>query len=103
MRPALPPRCRSLIDVGSGMGGIDIMLQQHYGEECVVHLVDGLSDPPYHTVRADEKTFSNEQATRGFWFENGAYLTSVLDAAKREKFEPVEADLIISLFSWCFH
>lgn len=103
MKPALPPRCRSLIDIGSGMGGIDILLQRYYGEECEVYLVDGLSDPPYHTVRADEKTFSNEQATRGFWFANEAHLTQVLDAAKRAEFQPIRADLIVSLFSWCFH
>ena len=101
--PALPPRCRSLIDLGCGVGGVSLELQRFYGLECQVCLVDGVNDPPFHETRADEKTFCNERATRSFWFDNGGHIHLFLDAAQRKTFKPQPSDLIVSFFSWCFH
>ena len=106
MQPVLPLMARRVLDVGSGLGGISIFLKRYYsagrgGSEA--HLLDGKDDPPYHTQRGDDRTFSNEEAARDFWQVNDTKLDGYHDASQRGGLEPFECDLVISLFSWCFH
>lgn len=90
MRPHLPPHCKKILDIGGGMGGIDILLAMHYGAR--VTIIDGIDDPPI--VEAHRKSFSSARAAREFLNANGVEVD----------FEPKgKYDLVISLRAWCFH
>ena len=94
----LPERISTLLDIGSGLGGIDIYLQRHFG--CAAHLLDGVNDSPDATDYADGKSFNSEAVTRDFWAANDARLTRYHNPAQ---LKPFRCDVILSLFSWCFH
>lgn len=100
--PHLPDRCNALVDVGSGLGGIDILLARHYretqGHEPLVFLLDGEHDAPQ--MRAHNVTFSNLEAARDLFAFNRVQLPlsgNTLQKSCRQ------CDLILSLQAWCFH
>jgi hypothetical protein len=95
----LPERCDAVLDVGGGMGGINILLNAHYGGNLIVALLDGADDPPSVTKHAE--TFSNYRVARNFLQINGVENTMAISTAR--PFAPNFFDLVISLKSWCFH
>lgn len=100
--PHLPKDCRAILDVGGGMGGIDLMLAHHYGEHCEITILDGIADPP--SVDKHAETFSNAEAAREFLELNGIARrrVSFIDA-NAELRAPHFYDLVVSLKAWCFH
>lgn len=97
--PHLPPVSPGLrvLDVGSGLGGIDVLLDRHYGgiEVC---LLDGIDDPPQMMLH--RCTFNSMKVAGDFLTGNG------VRAWRHVGMPPVKAapmDIIISLGSWCFH
>lgn len=98
MRPWLPERCNALLDVGSGLGGIDARLNQHYGGDVAVTLLDGIADPPI--VESHSQPFNDMGVAERFLRANGV---RVFDSYGPELGEPRLFDLIISIASWCFH
>lgn len=99
----LPAQCARIVDVGSGLGGIDVLLAQHYeklsGQQPVVCLVDGVDDPP--KVDWHFKTFSNQVPALDFQKKNGVKFPCYFSPLNW----PTEgkADLIISFAAYCFH
>src|SRR5690606_17055673 len=102
--PWLPATCGEILDVGSGLGGIDVLLSRHYrarGEPPGVTLLDGLDDPP--VVQLHRKTFSNARIARNFHWKNGTSLLKFSCVAPWvERFEH-PFDLVVSFGAWCFH
>lgn len=100
MRPHLPQNCGSILDVGSGLGGINILLTRFYGTQTQVTLLDGEDTPP-QMVRHNVP-FNSMRVAQDFLVKNGvehfSYYPHDLRGAVPRKF-----DLIISLGSWCFH
>jgi SAM-dependent methyltransferase len=94
--PALPAKCGSVLDVGSGLGGIDILVAKHYSPQPRVFLLDGLNDEP--VVNASYKTFSNAVVAQDFQVKNGVKAIGCTDDVPGEKF-----DLIHSYFAYGFH
>ena len=41
MKPWLPEKATAVLDIGCGLGGIDVMLARHYGDDLTVYLADG--------------------------------------------------------------
>lgn len=105
IEPYLPPVCSRLLDVGSGLGGIDILIRRHYEEKgCqqpYVWLLDGEKDPP--RMNLHRETFNDMQVAKNFQVVNG------LSPARfgfwpPAAFKPVTPfDLVVSFGSWCFH
>jgi FkbM family methyltransferase len=97
----LPIACLSVLDIGSGLGGIDIMINRHYG--CVkVELLDGEDDPP--VMKLHRQTFNNMAVARDFLSKNGVDNVTSFDANDPVKWVDLgKVDLVISLGSWCFH
>lgn len=100
---AIPPTCARLIDVGSGLGGIDVLLAEHYekvsGQQPVVCLVDGVDDPP--KVDWHFKTFSNQERALDFLKKNGVKFPCYFSPHNWPKEH--KADLIVSFAAYCFH
>ena len=102
---ALPRRCDSILDIGSGLGGIDVLLARSYGARAShphFCLVDGVDDPPVMTLHRE--TFSNRAVALDFLRVNGVEDVEYLgpDVFRAEK--PTRTfDLVLSLGAWCFH
>lgn len=104
MRPYLPARCRRSLDVGSGLGGIDIALFRHYRGAVDLWLVDGMDDPP--VVRRHAATFNHMAVASRFLHANGVEWEllsgpDILDPRATDDQAPV--DVVMSFGSWCFH
>lgn len=104
IEPHLPEKCDHVIDVGSGLGGINALINRHYGGEITVSLIDGVNDKP--EVIRHNRTFNDMNVARDFLFKNGVTSWSY--------FSPEEAreltldryptvDLIVSFGAWNFH
>jgi hypothetical protein len=102
----LPAQCSRLLDVGSGLGGIDILIRRHYetrGQHPYVWLLDGEADPP--EMNLHRETFNDMRVAKDFQVLNG------LDPRRFGWWSPrtirpgpvTPYDLIVSFGSWCFH
>jgi SAM-dependent methyltransferase len=96
----LPERCAAVLDVGSGLGGIDILLSRHYGGRPAIWLLDGHFDDP--EVKAHNQTFNSMAVARAFLRDNGAMLKGTASGGDSPRGVAVH-DLVISLQAWCFH
>jgi hypothetical protein len=111
IRPYLPKMGNGLhffLDVGSGLGGIDILIKRHYtalSEDCypIAVLLDGAFDPPRMDRHA--KTFNNMMIADYFHKGQGSSPISAIDANDPERLWLLSspAELVISIQSWCFH
>jgi SAM-dependent methyltransferase len=101
IEPYLPKQCRSILDVGSGLGGIDALLNEHYGGDCQVTLLDGIADPPQVTQHSS--TFNHMEVAQTFLLMNGVQRVDWIDANDPAARVARTYDLIVSFKSWCFH
>lgn len=101
IRNHLPPRCWGLLDIGSGLGGIDVLLNRHYGDDPYIHLLDGENDAP--EMRLHRQTFNSMKIARDFLTTNGVRSDRFGYFTTGAQNLPRPYDLVISLGSWCFH
>lgn len=105
IEPFLPADCGEILDVGSGLGGIDVLLSRHYlarnREAPGVTLLDGLEDPP--VMNLHRRTFSNARIARNFHWKNGTSLLRLATVGPDVQTFAQPFDLIVSFGSWCFH
>jgi SAM-dependent methyltransferase len=102
IEPYLPATCDSILDVGSGLGGINILLAHHFGEQCEVTLLDGFADRAI--VESHATTFNDMEIAKTFLRLNGVPKVHCLDAnSTGPMLAPCFFDLVISLKAWCFH
>lgn len=101
IRPYLPAKCDSVLDIGSGLGGIDAIINSHYGGDLRVTLVDGVDDLPRVTLH--RKTFNHMGIAQRFLERNGVKHFSCIDANDIDLSKVLKYDLIVSFKSWCFH
>jgi len=105
MRMVLPRTCQSFLSVGSGLGGLEILLWRHYlGERggTAAWLLDGHEDPAKPVLKHDV-TFNSEMVTRSFWLLNDAVVAGYIDAANFDQQPWPMFDMVVSTKSWCFH
>jgi SAM-dependent methyltransferase len=100
IEPYLPATCGAVLDVGSGLGGINILLTRHFGDQCEVSLLDGATDAPM--VKSHDETFNHFDVARNFLSLNGVRHIHCIDASK-PLVAPSFYDLVVSFKSWCFH
>jgi hypothetical protein len=101
IEPHLPKTCHAILDVGSGMGGIDALINAHFGGDCEVCLLDGVDDPP--AVELHGSTFNNMRIAKNYLELNGVKRFAFIDANDAHRHATVRADLVVSFKSWCFH
>lgn len=100
-RPYLPSSCWGLLDIGSGLGGIDVLLARHYDVQPFVCLLDGKNDAPVMTLH--RQTFSNERVARDFLRANGIRSERIRYFGPDAQDLAAPYDLVVSFGSWCFH
>lgn len=103
IKPHLPDECAGVLDIGGGMGGIDILINKHFNG-CVTFIIDGVQDKP--EVVAHNKTFNDMMAARGFLRANDVREMAYLgpeDAQSDDSRMDIKFDLVVSFGAWCFH
>lgn len=98
IHPVLPDRCTSVLDIGGGLGGIDLHLVTHYGGGTRICVLDGLDCPP--KVAWHNQPFNHAGVTKDFHRKNGNDNIEVVFPAPSP---PRKFDLIISFAAYCFH
>jgi SAM-dependent methyltransferase len=106
--PYLPERVSSMLDIGCGLGGIDLMLYRHYAEfGPTVALLDreGVSDSVYYGYAPEAAHYASLELARRFLVENGVPSEAVATFNADGDGYPAgrQFDLIISVVSWGFH
>lgn len=107
IKPYLPQKAARVLDVGSGLGGLSLMIQRYYkwgrgGTES--WLLDGteflgnVDEEPDHDV-----PFNDALTTHDFWRVNGEK-PPIYVPAERPVIEPeVMFDVVVSTQAWSFH
>lgn len=102
LRKHLPDPCWGVLDIGSGLGGIDILLSRHYEPEPpYIHLLDGEDDEP--RMKLHRQTFNSMKVARKFLVSNGVRPDRISYFTTATQVLPRPYDLVLSLGSWCFH
>jgi hypothetical protein len=99
--PYLPRSARNTLDIGSGLGGIDILLHRLYGPETCVCLLDGDETPP--EVEWSFKPHNSMSVAFDFLYKNGVSNTNAITPGNLGKWAGPKFDLVVSFAAWCFH
>lgn len=109
IKPYLPEEVASILDIGCGVGGMDLLLARHYQPRTPrIYLYDKtkLASSVYYQFQQDGYMFYNslEVASR-LMTENGIneQQFETRDANQFDLSRLSEVDLCISLLSWAFH
>lgn len=93
------PNPRHVLDIGSGLGGIDVLLMQQTACQCV--LIDGEAGGPEPVAHAIP--FCSRAAVVEFMSDNHIAETAYQYASADKDLPQGTFDLVLSLRSWCFH
>jgi len=109
IRTYLPSTPNTTLDVGAGLGGIDLTLYHHFDSKPTLYLLDKEGVSPdrhggYHVSAKDFPHYHSFKATRGFLEANGVPKDKIKTIDIETSSFPTEKfDLVISLLSWGFH
>lgn len=96
--PHIPEDVSSILDVGSGLGGIDILLYRWFDCKPHITLLDGSSFGSIVLKHAEP--FNSAAAALDFQLANGVNNVSFME---HDNLKPAKFDLIVSFRAWCFH
>jgi SAM-dependent methyltransferase len=102
----LPSKAKNILDIGCGIGGINIFLSQHYKSQETTHycLDKSQIDNIYYGFKERAAFYNSLEITREFLSVNGINKINLLPANDNNTIETSEKfDLILSLISWGFH
>lgn len=109
--PCLPIDAWGILDIGSGLGGIDVLFYRHYLETFAetrgksagpfVNLLDGEDDPP--EMKLHRETFNSMTVARDFMKVNGVDPLRFAYYTPQQHNLPKPYSLVVSFGSWCFH
>jgi SAM-dependent methyltransferase len=109
IRAHLPAQASQILDIGCGVAGIDVALNQHYTSQPPrFYLLDRstVSSKVFYDFHAEAAYYNSLDAARAMLVNNGVAPPNVVCLEATEKNEiagPVGIDLVISLISWGFH
>lgn len=108
LKPYLPETTRSILDIGCGIGGINLFLSRYYEDDQPIfylHDKTEVSDSVYYQFKSDAAFYNSLDVASDFLLKNGVNEKNLytLDADKFDVSALVEVDLCISLLSWAFH
>lgn len=100
----IPQPCERILDVGSGLGGVNILLHQLTKAE--VWLLDGLADGP--EMKRSYLTHNSMSVAQKFLEDNGVnfggcFAPNLTAKPARGRVKPPMFELVVSLSAWCFH
>ena len=110
MKTSLPTQSRSILDIGSGFGAIDLLLFHHYEGAPNIHLLDKDDIAPhkssgFHDSAESFAPYNSFAYTRSFLERNGVPGDKIAttDIATETFPQEEQFDLVLSLLAWGFH
>jgi hypothetical protein len=97
IQPHLPSGVREYCDIGGGLCGIGILINDYFGGNVSVNVVDG-DGPP--TVVHHALPFNNAEQTLAYLHNNNVHKAAVWQP---RRLPHQQFDLITSFRAWCFH
>lgn len=103
IRPFLPEKATSIVDIGGGLSGISVLLSRHYRGRVHFLIVDGTDEEP--VVVRHSRPFSNAAVAKRFLKANGVTKVEFMEPATAQmlSWNDREFDLAVSFASYCFH
>jgi hypothetical protein len=98
IEPHLPERVESIIDIGCGMGGIDVYLKRRF-PQARLELLDGDGETAFYGY-GESQPYSSREACEALLSENGVRVDRWHNVGTTEM---LSADLIVSTLAWGFH
>jgi SAM-dependent methyltransferase len=102
----LPVKVNNILDIGCGIGGIDVLLSQHYkSQETHFYCLDRTQiDSIFYGFNKTAAFYNSLENTKQFLQLNEVRNINILEANSRYTIPTDEKfDLIISLISWGYH
>ncbi len=90
--------CKRILDVGSGLGGINAWISRFYDLQPEVMLLDG--DNGIAKTERNGIPHNSMTVARKFLADNGVMKVRTMTP---EILKPSNVDLVISFAAWCFH
>ena len=114
IKPFLPEQPEtgriSILDIGSGMGTIDVFLSRHYDHKAKITLLDRIGDQLTNIVYGyipcgkEVSPYNNFDLAKSLLELNGVPTKNIVTHDIDSKpFPRAKYDLVISLLSWGFH
>lgn len=97
MEPHFPEKVDTILDIGCGLAGLDVLLRRKYPKARVM-LLDKEVGVPYYNFEQGMAPYGNRAAAEELLLANGVH-----DAEWIEGSGELEADLIVSTLAWGFH
>ncbi len=108
LKPFLPPSVNSVLDIGAGMGGIDVFLSRHFKHGVQLYLLDKtqVAEAIYYQFKTRGAFYNSLAIARQILLRNGIpdqniHLRNASDDFTIE--DVPKCDLVMSLLSWGFH
>ena len=106
----LPAKASTILDIGCGVGGIDVLLHRHYDcdQSTEFYLLDKTSTNKkiYYGFRGDGAFYNSLEVTELLLSQNGIPRENIhlLEVTPDYRIDiGTDVDLVISLISWGFH
>lgn len=97
--PWLPQNCRlHVLDIGSGLGGIDAVLNSLVPGGIYPYLMDGFEGDPQPVF--SDTPHNDMNVAKRFLRENGVPVCKTISVRDPQ---PIGFNLVISFAAWCFH
>lgn len=108
MKDFLPKNAKSILDIGSGVAAIDVLLYRHYDEyKPSIYLLDKTEMPSkvYYSFKSKGCYYNSLPLSKKLLIDNGIPSHKVFtEEAKDNKIDfNARFDLVVSLISWGFH
>lgn len=109
IRPSLPRMCSTVLDIGCGVAGSDVLLDRHYADQApAFHLLDKsqVEQSVYYLFKPRAAFYNSLEVAHSVLTGNGipterVYLRTATERNEIDIETPI--DLVISLLSWGFH
>ena len=109
MKPYLPEHAHTILDIGAGVGGIDVILGKHYtADRPMIYLLDKTEMPRkvYYGLTEKGCFYNSLELARELLLKNGILSEQIFvqEATDDNRIiSDAKFDLIVSLISWGFH
>ncbi|HVB19805.1 MAG TPA: class I SAM-dependent methyltransferase [Candidatus Paceibacterota bacterium] len=110
IKAILPENPSTILDIGCGVAGIDVMLARHYrerGRNVDFYLLDKteLNDRVYYGLEKTASYYNSLDVARDLLVANGVRkeMIHTQEVTRAPMFPGVQFDIVLSLISWGFH
>jgi SAM-dependent methyltransferase len=101
----LPKQASTILDIGCGVGGLEVFLNRHYPAAQLFLLDRTESDPIYYKFTKRAAFYNSLETGQKLLMTNGVQKAQIVLANATDSYDipPEKFDLVVSLIAWGFH